>query len=153
MPITAYESISFVVGINEAKNKTGLFVNPPERDMFWPDMLGGGYHYMKMNGNWKAAGDTIKPFNFHLGIGMAGTVVYQNYFTVTLPLNITAGSLSNVYTITMNIEKWFEAPHVWDWNVIGGQIMQNQDAMRKASENGAFAFQVKHEGKDIVYKD
>jgi hypothetical protein len=153
--VTGYESITFVFGINEAKNKTGLFVNPPERDMFWPDMMGGGYHYMKMNGQWKATGDLVTPFNFHLGIGMNedGTVFYQNYFTVTLPLNVTAGSLSNEFTITMNIEKWFESPNQWDWNVIGGQIMQNQDAMRKASENGAHVFQVTHKGEDIVYHD
>ncbi len=153
LPVTQYASISFVVGINEAKNKTGLFLNPPERDMFWPDIMGGGYHYLKMNGKWKADGDTIKPFNFHLGIGMNmdGTTFYQNYFKVTLPLNIQAGTLSNVFTITMNIEKWFEAPNVWNWNVTGGQIMQNQDAMHKACENGANAFQVTHEGKDIVY--
>ncbi len=153
--VTGYESISFVFGINEAKNKTGLFVNPPERDMFWPDMMGGGYHYMKMNGQWKATADLVTPFNFHMGIGMNedGTVLYQNFFTVTLPLNVTAGSLSNEFTITMNIEKWFESPNQWDWNVIGGQIMQNQDAMRMASENGAHVFQVSHKGENIVYHD
>lgn len=155
LPVTWYESITFVVGINEAKNKTGLFVNPPERDMFWPDMMGGGYHYIKMNGKWKATGDTVKPFNMHLGIGMkpGEMTKYQNYFTVTLPLNIQAGTLSNTYTITMDIEKWFATPNLWDWNIIGGQIMQNQDAMHKATENGTNAFHVTHEGKDIVYKD
>jgi len=150
IPTGDYTSISFVFGINEVKNKSGLFVNPPERDMFWPDMMGGGYHNMKMNGKWKAAGDTVKPFNFHIGIGMNmdKTVFYQNYFTVTLPLNIHTGSLLNEFTITMNIEKWFEAPNIWDWNVIGGQIMMNQMAMRKASENGANAFQVSFQGVD-----
>jgi len=147
IPAGDYKSISFVFGINEAKNKTGLFVNPPERDMFWPDMMGGAYHYMKMNGKWKAVGDVITPFNLHLGIGMNmdGTVFYQNYFTVALPLNFHTGSLGNVFTVTMNIEKWFEAPNVWDWNAIGGQIMMNQAAMRKAAENGANAFQVSFE--------
>lgn len=150
IPTGNYSSISFVFGINEAKNKNGLFVNPPERDMFWPDMMGGGYHYLKMNGKWKAEGDEIKPFNFHMGIGMNmdGTVFYQNYFTVTLPLNMHTGSLGNVFTVTMNIEKWFEAPNVWDWNVIGGQIMMNQMAMRKAGENGVNAFSVSFEGID-----
>ena len=148
IPAGAYKSISFVFGISESKNKTGLFVNPPERDMFWPDIMGGGYHYMKMNGKWKANGDRITPFNFHMGIGMNmdGTVFYQNNFTVTLPLNIHTASIGNVITVTMNIEKWFEAPNVWDWNVIGGQIMMNQMAMRKASENGVNAFQVSFEG-------
>jgi hypothetical protein len=148
IPAGEYKSISFVFGINEPKNKSGLFVNPPERDMFWPDMMGGGYHYMKMNGKWKATGDVVTPFNFHLGIGMNmdGTVFYQNYFTVTLPLNIHTATLGNVFTVTMNIEKWFEAPNVWDWNVIGGQIMMNQMAMSKVAENGVNAFKVSFEG-------
>jgi len=146
--VTSYSSISFVFGINEPKNKIGLFVNPPERDMFWPDMMGGGYHYMKMNGKWKATGDTIKPFNLHLGIGMNedGTVFYQNYFKVTLPLNVQTNPDKNEFTITMNIEKWFEAPNLWDWNITGGQIMQNQDAMLNACKNGANAFEVSYSG-------
>lgn len=150
IPAGNYTNISFVFGIIEAKNKTGLFVNPPERDMFWPDMMGGGYHYLKMNGKWKSAGDVIKPFNFHMGIGMnmPGTEFYQNYFTVTLPLNMHTGSLGNMFTVTMNIEKWFEAPNVWDWNVIGGQIMMNQMALGKAAQNGVNAFSVSFEGID-----
>jgi hypothetical protein len=148
LPVTGYKSISFVFGINEAKNKMGLFVNPPERDMFWPDMMGGGYHYMKMNGKWKATGDTVKPFNLHLGIGMNddGTVFYQNYFKVTLPLNIQTNPDNNEFTLTMNIEKWFESPNLWDWNVTGGQIMQNQEAMARACANGANVFEVTYSG-------
>lgn len=143
IPVGAYDSISFIFGINEAKNKTGFFVNPPERDMFWPDMMGGGYHYMKMNGKWLATGNITKAFNFHLGIGMdmMGNL-YQNYFKVTLPLKWNASENTNTVFVTMNIEKWFEAPNVWDWNSIGGQIMQNEDAMKKACQNGLHVFSV-----------
>ena len=145
IPAVDYDSISFVFGINEAKNKTGLFVNPPERDMFWPDIMGGGYHYMKMNGKWIAPGDVTKAFNFHLGIGMGEmNTFYQNYFTVTLPMKIRVEGLYNEFYIIMNIDKWFEAPNLWDWNVTGGQIMQNQSAMHKACENGVNVFQVAH---------
>jgi hypothetical protein len=48
----------------------------------------------------------------------------------------------------MNIEKWFEAPNLWDWNVIGGQIMMNQPAMHMAAENGVNAFHVIFQGTD-----
>ncbi len=149
IPVADYDSISFIFGINAAKNKTGLFVNPPQRDMFWPDMMGGGYHYMKMNGKWKGTDDVIKAFNFHLGIGMGEMgMFYQNYFKVRLPLKIHTSTVSNQFTITMNIEKWFEAPNLWNWNVIGGQIMQKPDAMHKACENGKYVFQVSFVGKD-----
>lgn len=150
VPAGDYTGISFVFGINEAKNKSGLFVNPPERDMFWPEMMGGGFHCMKMNGKWKATGELIQPFNFHIGIGMnmAGTEFYQNHFTLTLPLNMQINETYSKIDITMNIEKWFAAPNLWDWNVIGGQIMMNQMAMRKAAENGANAFHVSFEGNN-----
>jgi hypothetical protein len=148
-----YDSISFLVGINDAKNKSGLFPNPPERDMFWPEMMGGGYHYIKMNGKWMAANDTLQPFNLHLGMAMDMGSAVHNFVKVTLPLKVQAGTLSNTFTIVMDIEKWFSSPNVWDWNSIGGQIMQNQEAMHKAAENGAFAFRVLHEGKDIIYHD
>jgi len=146
IPVEEYDSISFIFGISESKNKTGLFVNPPQRDMFWPDMMGGGYHYMKMNGRWKAPGDIIRPFNFHLGIGMGEMgKFYQNFFRVTLPLKFDANEVSNRVYIVMNIEKWFQSPNLWDWNVIGGQIMQNQAAMHKACENGAHVFEARHD--------
>lgn len=64
-----YDKISFTFGISEEKNQSLMFVNPPERDMFWPEILGGGYHYMKLNGKWLAANQQVLPFNFHLGIG------------------------------------------------------------------------------------
>jgi hypothetical protein len=147
IPMGDYTSVTFTFGINEAKNKTGLFVNPPERDMFWPDIMGGGYHYMKMNGHWIDTLNQITPFNFHLGIGMMdggmGEMSFvQNYFTVQMPnsgVMLTTGA-GHKLILNMDIASWFETPHLWDWNAIGGQIMQKQWAMQMACENGADAF-------------
>jgi hypothetical protein len=36
----------------------------------------------------------------------------------------------------MNIEQWFENPNVYDHNQWGGDIMEQQDAMALAVENG-----------------
>jgi hypothetical protein len=152
VPVGYYTSVSFIFGINEAKNTTGLFTNPPEVDMFWPAFLGGGYHYMKMNGQWKDTNNMLTPFNFHLGIGQiyAHNVIVvdsitgfiQNYFTVNLPsseVTINEGDTTNT-EITMNIESWFETPHVYDLNLWGGSIMQNQAAMQTIVDNGADVF-------------
>jgi hypothetical protein len=172
-PIIAgnYEKVSFTFGISEAKNQSLMFVNPPERDMFWPDVLGGGYHYLKLNGKWLAAknlvipfktynfimflcqtpsspDDILKPFNFHLGIGQiysgggmntdSITGFVQNYFEVELPnsaFSISDGDTLQ-FEIRMNVENWFQNPHIWDHNYWGGMIMQNQEAMNTACENG-----------------
>jgi hypothetical protein len=45
-------------------------------------------------------------------------------------------------TITMNIEQWFKEPNLWDFNYWGGDIMENQDAMYAAKENGYNVFTV-----------
>ncbi len=69
LPVGDYKSIQFTFGLDEITNTSFRFVNPPESFMFWPEYLGGGYHYMKLNGKWLNTNDELAPFNFHLGIG------------------------------------------------------------------------------------
>jgi hypothetical protein len=42
LPVTKYDSLVFTFGLSEANNTSFRFVNPPERDMVWPELLGGG---------------------------------------------------------------------------------------------------------------
>jgi hypothetical protein len=149
-PTGEYDSVTFIFGINEEKNKSGLFVNPPERNMFWPDLMGGGYHYIKINGKWIDSQNTSMPFNLHMGIGMimdslGNNSFVQNYFKVSLPLESCSlnSDRSNQFEVSMNINSWFDTPEIWDWDVIGGQIMQNQQAMAMAARNGKDAFKVR----------
>jgi hypothetical protein len=154
IPTGDYQSISFTFGINETKNQSNMYVNPPESNMFWPEALGGGYHYMKLNGEWIDTIGSPRLFNFHLGIGQiyAGGVIIidsitgfvQNYFTVTLPASSFKLEKDQTKTIkiVMNIESWFETPHIWDFDYWGGSIMQNQDAMQTIKENGVDVFTI-----------
>ena len=129
-----------------------MFVNPPEVNMMWPDILGGGYHYMMINGRWKDLSSVNQSFAFHLGIGQLyhSNVIevdsiyafVQNYFTVTLPNS--AFVISNAETqkveITMDVDSWFKTPDIYDHNFWGGAIMQNQEAMQMAARNGKDVF-------------
>ena len=69
LPKDHYTALRFTFGLDEAENQTGLFSNPPESEMFWPEPLGGGYHYMKLNGKWRNAEGELVPLCIHLGIG------------------------------------------------------------------------------------
>jgi len=146
-----YDSISFTFGIIAEKNKSLMFVNPPESLMFWPELLGGGYHYMKFNGKWLDSLNHISPFNFHLGIGQIYSSIpdsitgyVQNYFKVYLPKSdfVIGQGETKTFTIVMNVENWFQNPNVFDFNYWGGDIMQKQDAMHAACENGWDVFTV-----------
>ena len=153
IPAGVIDSIVFTFGLDEETNVSGIFPNPPESNMFWPEQLGGGYHYMKLNGKWLNHNNELTPFNFHLGIGQTydttGQVTgfVQNFFKISMTqpvyssfiLNIRPG-MTNTFAINLNIENWFRTPNTWDFNNIGGMIMQNQEAMHAACENGADVF-------------
>jgi hypothetical protein len=145
IPTGTFEKISFTFGISQQKNQSLMFVNPPESLMFWPELLGGGYHYMKLNGKWIDTLNQESPFNFHLGIGQVYhsypdsiTSYIQNYFEVVLPnssFELSDGQTEK-FTLVMNVEKWFESPNTYNHNQWGGDIMQKQDAMKLGCENG-----------------
>ena len=151
IPVGSYTSISFTFGLNEVRNISNVFLNPPESNMFWPEFLGGGYHYMKLNGKWIDTASNLSAFNFHLGIGQTYDAVVvdsitgfvQNYFTVTLPNSAFTVREDKTTTveIIMNMEKWFNTPNVWDFNECSA-TMQNQTAMQRAIENGGTVFSV-----------
>jgi len=153
VPYGTYDSISFTFGLDEEQNVSNLFVNPPERDMNWPDVLGGGYHYLKMNLMWKKTGlFRTYPFNFHIGIGQLykGNVIepdsitgfVQNYFDVNLPA--TAFSIGKGETkymvLTMNVNQWFTGNNEFDFAKYPNTMMQHQTTMNNACLNGRNAF-------------
>jgi len=155
-PGGSYDSIEFVFGLNARRNRSYRFPDPPERDMFWPEVLGGGYHYMKMNLVWK--NDTMVvpwPFNLHLGIGQlyshSGSVVdsvigfVQNIFAVAIPLQSleTGSSAEHVLDLRMNIEKWFYSDQMFDFADFPEGTMQNETAMQEACANGRHAFEIR----------
>lgn len=152
--VGSYDSISFTFGLSTVRNKSNIFVNPPESFMFWPEKMGGGYHYMKLNGKWKQNNGIFAPFNFHLGIGQTYTdstlnmntitAFVPNFFTVKLPASaftITKDKTTTI-EIVMNINSWFDTPNVYDFNYWGGSIMQNQAAMSQAAQNGHDVFTI-----------
>lgn len=143
VPAGVYSTISFVFGL--APEYDYYYPNPPENNMSWPSYLGGGYHYMKINGKWQLANGTLSPFNLHLGFGQqhdaAGNITgfIDNTFMVSLPLSgfvIAENQITDI-ELGMNINNWFTNPYLFDFNNYGGSIMQNQEAQEVLKANGA----------------
>lgn len=145
IPVGTYKALRFVFGLDEEDNRTGLFTDPPESEMFWPDLLGGGYHYMKLNGKYLDTEGRLAPLAIHLGIGQNEnhSKFYQNYFIVELPIDLTiAENAENQLDLTMNIDNWFRNPNLYDFNEFGIHIMQNQAAQQALKENGSDVFKI-----------
>jgi hypothetical protein len=135
VPEGDYTSISFIFGLNQKKNISGAYPNPPENNMEWPVTMGGGYHYMKLEGKFLDDGST-KNYQCHTGPTMGN----QNFIRVNLPSSqITVSGEEMLVTIGMNVNKWWESPNVFDLNEMSG-IMSNQDIQVQLKENGADVF-------------
>jgi hypothetical protein len=149
MPQRHYTKISFVFGLNENDNQSNRFVNPPECNFSWPKNLGGGYHYMQLNGKFLNDTEEIQNLNIHTGIGQIHydkpdtTVFVPNYFTVTLPVSFFVNEeKTTLLNINMEIQRWFDTPNLYNFNEYGTGIMQNQKAQELLRENGKNAFDV-----------
>lgn len=145
IPKDKYTSMRFTFGLDEADNHIGLFPDAPQSNMEWPLYLGGGYHYMKLNGKWLNQEGYLAPLCIHLGIGQNAelTEFYHNHFSVELPFEQAIGQADNCsIVLTMNINNWFRSPHCYDFEVWGSHIMQNQAAQQVLKENGTDVFSV-----------
>ena len=136
LPLGKYTKLRFTFGLDESDNRSGRFSDPPEANMFWPEPLGGGYHYMKLNGKFVNADDQLAPLNIHLGFCQQ-----PNHFTVELPIDLTiAENAENQLDLVMVIDNWFRSPNLIDFNEWGSAIMQNQAAQQALKENGNDVF-------------
>lgn len=125
-----YSNIEFVFGINSEKNISNSYLEEDfHTQMFWPDFMGGGYHYMKLEGKF----DNITSFYAtHTG-GLDGT---DYSITKSFPVNIIStenGSNHNI-RISMDINKWYSNPNNITINSDG--IMGNSELQQKIQENG-----------------
>lgn len=138
IPYGSYSGISFVYGLVPEDNVTGSLGLDLDRLMEWPVPMGGGYHYMKLEGEY-VYNDVTNFFNFHSG-GLNG-VAYEIH--VDLPNSAFDANASKLGVgFVMEISNWFKDPVDWDFNYWGSGIMGNADAQATVQKNGANVFSV-----------
>ncbi|MCK6554726.1 hypothetical protein L6Q96_09130 [Candidatus Binatia bacterium] len=143
IPPGSYTGVSFVFGIPRAKNVSNAFVRPPESLMEWPDMMGGGYHYMKLEGRFVDRQQQIANYKLHTGMLMG-----MDYSVpVALPdLAIDVDDDEVEVEIAMDIAEWLQDPNVYDFNDYMPGMMGNAPAQRTAQQNGWNVFALGYVG-------
>ena len=135
VPGDEYTALHFTFGIDGAKNETGALPSVDHfNNMAWPTPMGGGYHYMRMEGLFRT-GDGEGAFLTHTG--PAGGEDFS--FAVSLPLSLTVSGDEWAITVVMDLNEWYDAPALYDFNDRGG-IMGNADAQLTLQDNGATVF-------------
>lgn len=145
IPFGKYSKISFVYGLEPEDNVTGSLGIELDRLMEWPAPMGGGYHYMKLEGEYVANNET-NFFNFHAG--SLANKAYEIY--VDLPnsgFEINSNTLS--IDLKMEVNNWFQNPTDWDFAYWGSGIMGNADAQSTVQQNGVDVFTIEISDKEI----
>lgn len=134
IPVGTYTAVSFTFGIDARRNHDGALL--PDFDQIpWPGELGGGYHYMMMNGRWDNNGTdtrvavhtgrryiTANPGPPNAVPPGPDAVPHHHYFEVYLtlasPINLADGQTWSV-PLDLNINGWFTGPtfNFADWFV------------------------------------
>lgn len=136
-----YSRISFIFGLDSLKNVTGRFPDPPENKMEWPAAIGGGYHYMKLEGKFDSAG-IIKNYQCHTGQSMG--VPY--FIDISLQVTFSVNGHGVTVRIIMDINEWWKNPSTLDLNNIT-EIMMNPTYQKYIQENGTDVFSIGSIGK------
>lgn len=141
VPSGEYEQISFTFGLDETVNKSAAFINEPwHPKMFWPDELGGGYHYMMLDGFVAVPNPGGEPTERNHNTHLGRTQNDPHYFKVTLEiLNIRVDGNESLIDLAFDISQWYETPNVYMFPD-PGFIMDRPDVQEILKANGASVF-------------
>lgn len=135
VPSGQYNSISFKIGISPDQNISYSLPNTAENiSMAWPDMMGGGYHFLKLEGHY-IHNSIPEGFAVHLGS--------NNYYSsCSITKDFFIGYSPYQINLEMDINEWFKSPHIYDLQSDGSYTMGDTLLMRKIKENGFNVFEL-----------
>jgi len=142
IPDGNYSNVSFTFGFDNDDNYNENYNDLNSASWNVPGILGGGYHYMQLEGKFINDMATETGYAYHTirAVDNSGAIqVFQDtFFEVDLgPVNITNNATFN---IGMNIAEWFKNPKIWDLNVLNNALMPNFNAQVLMFENGQNVF-------------
>ena len=138
-----YSNVSFIFGLVNEKNTDGTYNDLNAVCWNVPSMLGGGYHYMQLDGKFINSNNQAQGYNYHAiraadNAGANPTFPQDTFFRVDLGA-ITIGADVEI-SVAMHLEEWFKNPYAWDLNVYNQMLMPNSAAQILMYENGQNVF-------------
>jgi len=141
LPSSGYRNLSFIMGLDEEKNKEGNLNNTIQNNnMEWPVIGEKGYHYMKFEGKYDSL-NTGKMKNFNLHTGPTGN--NRNFVKIKIDFAETTNFQNNVYiNMEMDINEILHHPNDYDFEVFGQGIMADQKAQEILKQNAYNVFRI-----------
>lgn len=145
IPGGTYDNVSFTFGFDSIDNTDGMY--PDLNTALWnvPAMLGGGYHFMQLEGKFINALNAETGYQYHIiqavDISAPLSPIFQDTsFTVNLG-SVTIGYGADI-NIEMGISEWFKNPNQWNLNTHHTMLMPNFQAQIAMYENGQNVFKL-----------
>ena len=142
LPPGAY-NLKMRFGFTEATNTSSIYPDLNAASWNVPESLGGGYHYMQLEGRF--LDPTNEPFiyAYHTisAVQNPGPENTREDTSIEIDLGeITVTQDATQINVTMDINQWFENPNLWDLNILNGMLMGNYTAQKMMQENGQNVF-------------
>lgn len=143
IPTGVYTNVSFTFGFDNEDNVDGAYTDLNSASWNVPMMLGGGYHYMQLEGKFIDNTASETGYAYHtiraVDISDPNEVLFQDTF---IDVNIGPITITNdiAFEIKMNISEWFKNPNQWDLNDLHSTLMPNFVAQIMMHENGQSVF-------------
>ena len=141
--VGTYSNVSFTFGFNNDDNTDGIYTDLNSASWNVPMMLGGGYHFMQLEGKFINNVAADQGYQYHAIRAVDNTdpmnLVFQDtFFTVNLGEVIVHNNSS--VDVKMNIAEWFKNPHSWNLNNLNSMLMPNFNAQVQMYDNGQDVF-------------
>jgi hypothetical protein len=141
IPVGEYE-VSFTFGLDDEDNIDGAYpeLNQTEEGPWGvPAPLGGGYHYMRLEGKYNDAAGANTGYAYHAIRANDMSITPLRLEDTSFVVNLGQINVSNntEVEVKMNVAEWFKNPNTWDLNTLFASLMPNFNAQKMMSENGA----------------
>lgn len=133
VPAGKYLGMELSIGLVPDLNTFGALPNTVENNaMFWPEQMGGGYHFLKLEGHFIDNKSQNTGYALHLGTN-------ETLTQITLDRGFSVGLDKTGLTLRLDIMEWFRSPHNYDLNE-GYYSMGDSALMALVCKNGKDVF-------------
>lgn len=139
-----FTGVGFNYGFDVTDNVSGAYTDLNAASWGWPDMIGGGYHQLKMEGRYVDASSATVNFQYHNGSATknASGEFESNYRHIRLSESSFDLTGPTTIEIKMNLANWFVTPNTWDLNTNYTMLMPNYNAQIMMTQNAINVFSV-----------
>ncbi len=141
VPTGDYTNVVFTFGFNNDDNAAN-YQDLNSASWSVPAILGGGYHFMQLEGKFIDNTTTETGYAYHAIRAVDNSKTPQEFQDTFIEVDLGEVSITKeaTFEIKMNIAEWFKSPNIWDLNVLNNMLMPNFNAQVMIFENGQNVF-------------